>query len=46
MYKRQNKGMVGWTMIGFPGARADFMDWVERNEQYPFPAVSIRGERA
>ncbi|MEB0046056.1 MULTISPECIES: gluconate 2-dehydrogenase subunit 3 family protein [unclassified Pseudomonas] len=41
-----NKDMVGWTMIGFPGARADFMDWVERNEQYPFPAVSIRGERA
>ena len=41
-----NKGMVGWTQIGFPGARADFMDWVERNEQYPFPAVSIRGERA
>lgn len=41
-----NKGMVGWTMIGFPGARADFMDWVERNEQYPFPAVSIRGARA
>ena len=41
-----NKGMIGWTMIGFPGARADFMDWVERNEQYPFPAVSIRGERA
>ena len=41
-----NKGMVGWTLIGFPGARADFMDWVERNEQYPFPAVSIRGERA
>ncbi|KAF1030982.1 MAG: Gluconate 2-dehydrogenase subunit 3 [Pseudomonas sp.] len=41
-----NKGMVGWTLIGFPGARADFMDWVERNEQYPFPPVSIRGERA
>ena len=41
-----NKGMVGWTLIGFPGARADFMDWVERNEPYPFPAVSIRGERA
>lgn len=41
-----NKGLVGWTLIGFPGARADFMDWVERNEQYPFPAVSIRGERA
>ncbi|NBF00728.1 gluconate 2-dehydrogenase subunit 3 family protein [Pseudomonas sp. Fl5BN2] len=41
-----NKGLVGWSLIGFPGARADFMDWVERNEQYPFPAVSIRGERA
>jgi gluconate 2-dehydrogenase gamma chain len=41
-----NKGMIGWTQIGFPGARADFMDWVERNEQYPFPVVSIRGERA
>ncbi|WP_397450754.1 gluconate 2-dehydrogenase subunit 3 family protein [Pseudomonas sp. NA-150] len=41
-----NKGLVGWTLVGFPGARADFMDWVERNEQYPFPAVSIRGERA
>ncbi|WP_313643573.1 gluconate 2-dehydrogenase subunit 3 family protein [Pseudomonas sp.] len=41
-----NKGMVGWTQVGFPGARADFMDWAERNEPYPFPAVSIRGERA
>jgi gluconate 2-dehydrogenase gamma chain len=41
-----NKGMVGWTHDRLPGARADFMDWVERNEQYPFPAVSIRGERA
>ncbi|MBK5004255.1 gluconate 2-dehydrogenase subunit 3 family protein [Pseudomonas sp. S32] len=41
-----NKGMVGWKQIGFPGARADFMDWAERNERYPFPPVSIRGERA
>lgn len=41
-----NKNMVGWKQIGFPGARADFMDWVERNEPYPFPPVSIRGERA
>lgn len=40
-----NQGMVGWKLIGFPGARADFMDWVERGEQYPFPSVSIRGER-
>lgn len=41
-----NKGMVGWTLVGFPGARADFMDWVERNEAYPFPPVSIDGARA
>ncbi|WP_130833424.1 gluconate 2-dehydrogenase subunit 3 family protein [[Erwinia] mediterraneensis] len=41
-----NQGMVGWKLIGFPGARADFMDWVERGERYPFPPVSIRGERA
>jgi gluconate 2-dehydrogenase gamma chain len=40
-----NKDMVGWTLIGFPGARADFMDWVERDEKYPFPPVSIRGAR-
>ncbi|ORM50450.1 gluconate 2-dehydrogenase [Pantoea conspicua] len=41
-----NQGMVGWKLINFPGARADFMDWVERGERYPFPSVSIRGERA
>lgn len=41
-----NQGMIGWTLIGFPGARADFMDWVERDELYPLPPVSIRGERA
>ncbi|HIF6262852.1 TPA: gluconate 2-dehydrogenase subunit 3 family protein [Raoultella ornithinolytica] len=40
-----NKGMVGWTLINFPGARADFMDWVERGERYPLPPVSINGER-
>lgn len=40
-----NRDMVGWKLIGFPGARADFMDWVERGEKYPFPPVSIRGER-
>ncbi len=41
-----NQGMVGWKLINFPGARADFMDWVERGERYPFPSVSIRGERS
>lgn len=30
-----NKDMVGWKLINFPGARADFMDWVERGSVIP-----------
>lgn len=42
-----NKGMVGWKLIGFPGARADFMDWVDMpNKTYPYGPVSISGESA
>ncbi|QHJ01730.1 gluconate 2-dehydrogenase subunit 3 family protein [Xylophilus rhododendri] len=42
-----NKGMVGWKLIGFPGARADFMDWIDQpNKPYPFGPVSINGARA
>ena len=38
-----NKDMVAWKMIGFPGARYDYRDWVHRhNERYPYPPVSIR----
>lgn len=40
-----NQGLAGWKLIGFPGARADFMDWVERGVRYPFPPVSINGQR-
>ena len=25
--------MVGWKMIGFPGARYDYRDWVERHNE-------------
>jgi gluconate 2-dehydrogenase gamma chain len=36
-----NKNMAAWRMIGFPGARADYMDWVEQyGKKYPFPPVS------
>jgi gluconate 2-dehydrogenase gamma chain len=36
--------MAGWKLIGFPGARYDYRDWVERyNEAYPLPPVSIMG---
>jgi len=41
-----NRDMVGWRMLGFPGARYDYRDWVLRhNERYPLPPVSIRGHR-
>jgi gluconate 2-dehydrogenase gamma chain len=39
-----NRDMAGWKLIGFPGARYDYRDWVERhNEPYPLPPVSITG---
>jgi gluconate 2-dehydrogenase gamma chain len=39
-----NRGMVAWTWIGFPGARADFTDWIDQaGRRYPFGAVSISG---
>jgi len=39
-----NRDMAGWKLLGFPGARYDYRDWVERhNEPYPLPPVSIMG---
>ena len=39
-----NKDAGAWKMIGFPGARADFLDWVDRpGVRYPLPPVSIGG---
>ena len=39
-----NRDMAGWKMIGFPGARYDYRDWVSRhNERYPYPPVAIQG---
>jgi gluconate 2-dehydrogenase gamma chain len=39
-----NHDMCAWKMIGFPGARYDYTDWVSRhNERYPYPPVSIAG---
>jgi gluconate 2-dehydrogenase gamma chain len=36
-----NKNMAAWRMINFPGARADFMDWVEQyGKRYPLPPSS------
>jgi len=39
-----NRDMVGWKMIGFPGARYDLSDWIDRhNERYPHPPISLTG---
>jgi len=42
-----NLRMGSWRMIGFPGARADFKDWVlQYGTTYPLGPVSILGEKA
>jgi len=42
-----NRDMCAWKMIGFPGARYDYRDWVGRhNERYPRPPVSLLGRAA
>jgi gluconate 2-dehydrogenase gamma chain len=42
-----NRDMAAWKMIGFPGARYDYRDWVERhNERYPHPPIGIAGRSA
>ena len=39
-----NRDMCAWRMIGYPGARYDYRDWVHRhNERYPHPPVSFMG---
>jgi gluconate 2-dehydrogenase gamma chain len=37
-----NRNMVGWKMIGFPGARYDYRDWIDKhNQPYPLPPVGL-----
>jgi gluconate 2-dehydrogenase gamma chain len=39
-----NRGLIAWKWIGFPGARADFTDWIDQaGRRYPYGAVSISG---
>jgi gluconate 2-dehydrogenase gamma chain len=39
-----NRDMAGWKMIGYPGARYNYLDWVNRhNERFPLPPVGITG---
>ncbi|GAA4337949.1 gluconate 2-dehydrogenase subunit 3 family protein [Pigmentiphaga soli] len=42
-----NKNMAGWKAIGYPGMRADYLDWVEvRDKPYPIAPVDLSGRRA
>ncbi|MFT8805709.1 MAG: gluconate 2-dehydrogenase subunit 3 family protein [Acetobacter aceti] len=42
-----NRDMAAWKMIGFPGARADFTDWIDRpGTPYPYDPVSLEGRSA
>lgn len=39
-----NRDMVGWKLIGFPGARYDHSPYVSRHgEPYPLPPVGLKG---
>jgi gluconate 2-dehydrogenase gamma chain len=39
-----NRHMGAWTMIGFPGARADITDWIDQpGKKYPYGPASIAG---
>ena len=41
-----NRGMIAWRWIGFPGARADFTDWIDQaGTEYPYGPVSIAGAK-
>ncbi|GHB07402.1 gluconate 2-dehydrogenase subunit 3 family protein [Salinicola rhizosphaerae] len=41
-----NKHMASWKFIGFPGARASYLAWVDqRDKAYPLGPVSLTGER-
>jgi gluconate 2-dehydrogenase gamma chain len=39
-----NRDMAAWTMIGYPGVRADYRAWVDKPGRYPYGPVSIHGE--
>ena len=39
-----NRDTAGWRMIGFPGARYDYRDYVAKHGQkFPLPPVALQG---
>ena len=42
-----NRDMAAWKMIGFPGARYNYKEWVTRHgERFPNPPVGFKGRPA
>ncbi len=41
-----NRDMGAWKMIGYPGMRADYIDWIGvRDKAYPLGPVDLSGKR-
>ncbi len=41
-----NRNMGAWKMIGYPGMRADYLDWIGvRDKAYPLGPVDLAGRR-
>ncbi|MDR5835669.1 gluconate 2-dehydrogenase subunit 3 family protein [Caballeronia sp. LZ034LL] len=40
-----NKDMASWKMIGYPGVRADYLEFVGEAKPYPYAPVSLYGKR-
>jgi gluconate 2-dehydrogenase gamma chain len=40
-----NKDMAAWKMIGYPGVRADYLEFVGEAKPYPYAPVSLYGKR-
>jgi len=40
-----NKDMAAWKMIGHPGVRADYLEFVAEARPYPYGPVSLHGKR-
>jgi gluconate 2-dehydrogenase gamma chain len=42
-----NRNMAGWKLVGFPGARYDYRDVMEKpNQAYTLPPVGMQGRPA
>jgi len=41
-----NRDMAGWKLIGHPGSRGDFAEFIERPERYAYGPVDLYGRRA